>query len=325
MVMKNRTFVLCDGDRVNSYGFRTSLAGLDLRRFEANPVMLFSHDSERVIGRWLNVRIEDNTLKAEAEFDSEDDFAAKVASKVERGFLKGCSVGMRILHAKKEKGAVTVDRAELMEASVVSVPADNGAVCLYSSAGVRMHDEDVGVMLGMSHHGTETGNILFLNDIEMGKKENFTEVSDVVSLLGLTGDVQLSPVVNAAVLSALKERDELIGSLRAELQKSEERAIDACLQDAVTHGRITLSEKEEYRRLALAGNFESVKKLIDLRPARASVSLAELAGASKKNGGGKDRADWTYLRWMKEDSEGLQRMKKEDPEGFEELKKGCRN
>ena len=37
-----------------------------------------------------------------------------------------------------------------------------------------------------------------------------------------------------------------------------------------------------------------------------------------------ERKDWTYLKWAKEDPEGLKKMKAEDPEAFEELKKHIR-
>ena len=37
-----------------------------------------------------------------------------------------------------------------------------------------------------------------------------------------------------------------------------------------------------------------------------------------------ERKDWTYLKWAKEDPEGLKKMKAEAPEAFEELKKHIR-
>ena len=62
------SFVLSDGRIVNNHGFRIDLRGVNLDRFKANPVMLYQHDIERIIGRWDNIRVEDNRLMADAVF-----------------------------------------------------------------------------------------------------------------------------------------------------------------------------------------------------------------------------------------------------------------
>ena len=61
----NKTFVVSD-ESVNSYGYTILTAGIDLSRFEKNPIMLLQHDSKNIIGKWENVRIEDNKLLADA-------------------------------------------------------------------------------------------------------------------------------------------------------------------------------------------------------------------------------------------------------------------
>ena len=55
-------------------------------------------------------------------------------------------------------------------------------------------------------------------------------------------------------------------------------------------------------------------------PAHESLS-GKVAHSTGKTAVADERKDWTYLKWAKEDPEGLKRLKAEDPEAFEELKK----
>ena len=61
MATKNKnktTFVLTD-ESVNSYGYRVLTSGIKMEQFLKNPVMLYSHDNNRMpIGTWENVRPE---------------------------------------------------------------------------------------------------------------------------------------------------------------------------------------------------------------------------------------------------------------------------
>lgn len=65
--------ILSDSSKENSKGFRIDLATLNTERFKTNPVMLYQHDPERIIGRWENLRIEGQLLKADAIFDTADE------------------------------------------------------------------------------------------------------------------------------------------------------------------------------------------------------------------------------------------------------------
>ena len=84
MAKEGNSFVLNDENEVNSYGFRTLNDGLDLSRFEENPVLLDFHNpsNQSVIGRWKNIRIKGSQLLADPEFDEEDPEAMKVKGKV---------------------------------------------------------------------------------------------------------------------------------------------------------------------------------------------------------------------------------------------------
>jgi HK97 family phage prohead protease len=129
---RNKRFVLSDGDAVNSNGYRIDISGVDLTRFNFNPVMLYEHDPKNVVGRWTDIRKEDHGLTAIPEFDTEDTEVLVIAGKVERGFLNGASVGIIVKEAQEIDGVPVVTKSELFEASIVSVPADARAVRLYN-------------------------------------------------------------------------------------------------------------------------------------------------------------------------------------------------
>ena len=109
-------------DHINQSGWR--LAG-----YQKNPVLLWSHDSERPpIGRVERLRVEAGALRGEAVLDTADPFAADLARKLKDGFLAAFSVGFLPLKARPNKaGGLDYIESELLEISLVSVPANTDA------------------------------------------------------------------------------------------------------------------------------------------------------------------------------------------------------
>ena len=137
--MKKFKFILNDETKVNQYGFRVKNLGLRLGRFLDNPVVLdnHGHGNEAVIGRWENIQIEGNLLTAEAVFDDKDENAKTIAGKVERGFIKGASLGLDPFSMNNFQiapdGVYDLIEAEVMEASIVAIPNNaNALVKLYA-------------------------------------------------------------------------------------------------------------------------------------------------------------------------------------------------
>ncbi len=282
-------FVLCDGSAVNSYGFRTSLDGMVLDRFKENPVMLNSHCSDEVIGRWNNIAVEDGRLTADAEFDLDDEHAKAIAGKVERGFLKGCSIGMIVKDMREVDGCLVATVSELLEASICAIPADAHAIRLYDEQRRELSMEDVRLrFLTRDGDGAVTQNQINMSE----KEKDVAELTAKVSTL--TADIA--------------ERDKRIAELEAQVQQAHEREVETFLSAAVTDGRITEKEKEGFKKLA-AADFDAVKELVSARPVKASASLAAMqAQAADTNGlAGKS--------WDELDKEGLlASLKADNPE-----------
>ena len=93
------------------------------------------------IGRATKIDVIDNNLEIEVEFDMGDELGAEVARKVQQGFLSAVSVGFTpkksILRSElptdhaaytKSGGGMYFQENELLEVSVVTIPANAQAV-----------------------------------------------------------------------------------------------------------------------------------------------------------------------------------------------------
>lgn len=125
--------------------------GWDLASWRRNPVILWQHDNGRApIGRGVDAAIVDGNLEITVEWDMADPFAAEIAGKVERGFIQAGSVGLIPRRLKyrsdlpmtdpdyaKDSWGVVIYEAELVEFSIVTVPANGGALLAASAASDR--------------------------------------------------------------------------------------------------------------------------------------------------------------------------------------------
>ncbi len=140
-------FFVNDENVKNSYGFYINTLGIKMDRFNDNPVMLNNHlnSNENVIGNWSDALKESGKLKLKPHFDEETDLGKDVAGKVDRGYLKGCSMGIIPNWDSVEKfgDRLIMMECELAEVSIIPVPSNKGAIAIYSSQGELMKEEDV--------------------------------------------------------------------------------------------------------------------------------------------------------------------------------------
>jgi HK97 family phage prohead protease len=129
--------------------------GWDIKMFTKNPVILNSHnygDATEVIGKASNVRIEGKKLVGTITFAVKENPKAKVIFDLYAGgFLNAFSVGFIPLEFKQNKDGTTdwyvIVRAELLEVSAVSVPANARALAKAKGIDVevlqaKQHDDD---------------------------------------------------------------------------------------------------------------------------------------------------------------------------------------
>lgn len=111
-------------------------AGWELDAYRANPVILDSHKYESihdVIGKAVRVEVVNGALEVDVIFARED-----CEQMVQKGFLRTVSVGFRSLArrpATAPGAPMTHTRMELLEVSLVAIPANREAVRLRSLDG----------------------------------------------------------------------------------------------------------------------------------------------------------------------------------------------
>lgn len=123
-------FVLSD-ESVDRMGDVIRADGWDLKDFRANPVALFGHSHDQIIGVWENVRVEGKKLMGQLKLAREgtSDLVDTVRSLIEQRVLKAVSVGFQPVEAQPRKGGgYDFTRAALHEVSVVAVPANANAI-----------------------------------------------------------------------------------------------------------------------------------------------------------------------------------------------------
>lgn len=133
------TYVLSD-DTVDRYGDVVDPKGWDLRWFKKNPIALFGHNSSFPIGTWKNVRVEGGKLIAELAPAQRgtSQRVDEIISLIEQGVLRATSVGFRPIEYEpidknKPYGGQRYTKCELLETSIVSVPANPAALQLAKS------------------------------------------------------------------------------------------------------------------------------------------------------------------------------------------------
>lgn len=150
-----KVFIVSD-ESINSYGFRVLTAGIDTSRFLKNPIGLFNHSDEWMddnyagpIAKWSDLKIEGGQLLATAEFDIDDPKGKIIANKVDKGFLNAASIGFRVIETSEDPELMlpgqryaTVTKCQLIEISIVYVPSNENAYCLYDDNDKRIELKD---------------------------------------------------------------------------------------------------------------------------------------------------------------------------------------
>ena len=266
---------------MNTHGFAIDLDGLDMERFKGNPVMLFSHDRKSVIGRWDNVRIDGGRLLGDADFDLDDELGARVSKKVEKGYLKGASLGIIIKRMTDTGSGTVVTSAEVMEASIVSIPSDADAIVLYDEERNIVNLEAVKNKL---------------NNISKQKKMDEPKVTELTAqVTTLTADVA--------------NRDARIAELEAKVQAFEKQRIETLVNNAIAAKKIGADEKETYAALA-AKDYKAVEKILSGMQGVAGRVVTQLETGKTT----------TALSWDELDKAGkLAALKANNPEEYRRL------
>lgn len=266
-------FVLNDETKVNSYGFKILNNGINLDRFIANPVMLNQHENNTtsVVGRWNNLRIEGNLLVADSEFDMDDNEASLLAGKVERGFIKGVSMGISFDPIDFDMNKALL-KCELFEASICAIPSNANALSLYTKAGKKLDSKQVTKLLSFNQ-----------------KLKNMDLLKQLIALLQLDENSTEEDVLNA--VKDLLDKSNAVEDLK----------IKEIIDNAILEGRIHAPNRDFYTK-SLKADFNATLSVINSTPKKQTLFDKVNNTPNKEN-----RVNWTLTDYRKKDPEALRR------------------
>lgn len=143
---ENRVSFVASTETPDRYGDVISQRGWQLESYKKNPIVLLNHDSGALpIGKGM-VNLKNGQLLIDVEFDMDDPLAANVARKAKNGFINAVSVGFQPLESvlRREldpkspiygKKGQYFKRSELLEVSIVTIPANSEATMLGKMGG----------------------------------------------------------------------------------------------------------------------------------------------------------------------------------------------
>ena len=329
--MQQLELIINDENITNDRGWRLRNSGLDKSRYLLNPVLLYQHDTERIIGRCTNLRQEGSQLIGSFELDENDMLTRDIVGKVERGYLRGASPGLYIRNITHGEDFDTVMDWELLEVSLVTLPSNKHAVRLYaddrqtplSEDEINTHYASPYAELRASNTPKQHHNN---NNYTMTNNQTVTLTAlapEVLSALNLTPSASLEEVKKAVLalhtaLSEEKARNNELENTIAELKAKEGEALVA---QALADGRIPEVAKEHFTKL-FASDATLCKSILaslpkEQKPSIASILKAQTPEADKYN------APWDTL----DRQNLLAALKHENPElykqKFEERFPGC--
>jgi HK97 family phage prohead protease/HK97 family phage major capsid protein len=145
-------FVLSD-ETVDRMGDIVKADGWVLANFKKNPIALFGHSSSFPIGTWSNIRVEGGKLLGKLILAGRGTSARldELISLIEQGVLRAVSVGFVPLESEPIDPKLPWDgtrflKQELLECSLVSVPANPAALQLAKS--LNISDETLSLAFG---------------------------------------------------------------------------------------------------------------------------------------------------------------------------------
>lgn len=310
-------------ENVNSYGYRILTDGIDYTQYMRNPVVLFMHERDgysnkgsEVIGRCTRLYKEGTTLIAEVEFDEQDEFAKKIAGKVERGYIRMASMFAEIKEVSTQpqhilEGQVyeTVTACKLVEISIVDIGGNDNALKLskdgkpfqlkkiVTNTSNNMDIKVIALALGMGENTKEEAVLSALHSLKTDKEKAEAEVVALKKTISETRTAEATTLVDKAVQ---------LGLIPQALKESQLKQFEADFdgQKAVLSKLVADKEAENTRQ----GKANTVREVV-------------LGAGAKPTG----TADESFDYLQKKNPERLRALRDKEPEEYARLAKEYAN
>jgi len=349
-----KQFILSD-EGVDSHGFIVKTDGIKLDRFNANPVLLADHKRgvANVIGKWENIQKVDNKLIATPLFDENDEFAMKVKSKVDSGFLKGVSVGITILGYSLPENVgdpIVITSCEISEASIVDIPSNANALQFnlkYKNKTFNMvEDNKLEVFLSEGSSGEQTEIVNEVSNEEVDANDSANDsVNDSAKVAALetemmindaeakanevndNEELQLEQNLEMSLSLAINKKNNMILELNKKLEdlsviinsyknKEKETYINKLISDGkFSNSQFATLMKLDTDVITELGNAAVVIKKPSVNLVHSISDVISLNSTS----------NWTLEDYREKDPQGLKLMQTNNPEMYNSLVKNYTN
>lgn len=316
--------VIISTSGLNCYGGRVLTSGIDLTQFQKNPLLLWMHrrsfDRDAMpIGRIDNLRTDGDRLIGTPVFDQNDEFAKKIESKWENGFLRMASAGIEIIetsdapeHLLQGQTRRTITRCRLEEVSIVDMGGNDEALQLYDRSGKVLklaagEDNDALPLLAPEKKDDPSGTAPDGKDNNQTNKLTQSMNKEILQLLGLSETATEQEAVGA--LRLLKEKADKVETLQL-------ASITAVVDGAIAEKRITADKKEHFVNIGKAAGIDSLRTTLSLmQPARKPTEVIRQTDAPR------DDEPKTYAKLSDVPADQLEKLREERPQDYERLYK----
>lgn len=316
--------VIISTSGLNCYGGRVLTSGIDLTQFSKNPILLWMHrrSFERdamPIGRIDNLRIDGDRLIGTPVFDRNDEFAKKIESKWENGFLRMASAGIEIIETSDAPEYLlqgqtrrTITRCRLEEVSIVDIGGNDEALQLYDPSGKVLklsagEDSDVLPLLALNK---ETIPAETDPDGDADNKTNKLTQSmnkEILQLLGLPDTATEQDAVGA--LHLLKDKAD-------KAEKLTLASITAIVDGAIAEKRITGDKKDHFVNLGKTAGIDALRETLSLmRPVSKPTEIIRQKDMPR------DDEPKTYVKLSDVPAEEMEKLREQQPQDYERLYK----
>lgn len=293
------TFIVSD-ESINSYGFVIRTAGIDTTGFSKNPVMFYQHERKSgVIGRWDNIRVSGTQLLADAVFDENTPLGREVQQRVESGFIRSASIGIGNVRKEFVNGTETVVGCELMEISIVDIPANRNAVklfrkggkCVYTLSELEAGDGDdlrrqIIALLGLQEDATDAEILDNINSLLNSPESPEQSVNNAVQM----GFIDRTEAASYTAMA--RSNPTAFRGLIADKRTTQKKALADTLVAAIRKGKIIPQDRHLFETVGECMGANAVRRIIDCIPER--VRLMDLIDGAHKN-----RANWKLADYRK--------------------------
>lgn len=316
--------VIISTSSLNCYGGRVLTSGIDLTQFQKNPLLLWMHrrsfDRDAMpIGRIDNLRTDGDRLIGTPVFDQNDEFAKKIESKWENGFLRMASAGIEIIetsdapeHLLQGQTRRTITRCRLEEVSIVDMGGNDEALQLYDHSGKVLklaagEDNDALPLLAPEKKDDPSGTAPDGKDNNQTNKSTQSMNKEFLQLLGLSETATEQEAVGA--LRLLKEKADKVETLQL-------ASITAVVDGAIAEKRITADKKEHFVNIGKAAGIDSLRTTLSLmQPVRKPTEVIRQTDAPR------DDEPKTYAKLSDVPAAELEQLREQRPQDYERLYK----